>query len=86
MLLLENLDSRCCLDSGFCCMYMILITVGGCLFFFFVGLLASVISLEYFVVAKARCNWYLHDINNFLYQKNTQSNINMYFAFDISYQ
>jgi hypothetical protein len=33
--------------------------------FFIVWLGASVLSLGYYVVAEARCNWYLLDINIF---------------------
>ena len=45
------------------------ITVAGSFFFFFflsvVRLCVSVMSIQHFVVAKAGCNWYLHDINIF---------------------
>jgi hypothetical protein len=68
MSLLENLHSWCCLSSGLCCSYKVLITLAGSFIFssfFIVWLCASVMYLIYFVVIKVKCNWYLQDINIF---------------------
>jgi hypothetical protein len=46
----------------------------GIVFFFFslfvVGLGASIMYLGYFIIAESKYNWYICDINIFLYQKN----------------
>jgi hypothetical protein len=57
----ESTDSRCCLDSGLCCTYKVLITLPSSFVFlllpFVVDLCAYVMYLRHFVVAEVRCKY-----------------------------